>query len=64
MRPTLHCKTIVLNARDLVSLTGKNPIVTSQIEHLIEQRENELASNRSDITTLGLSVFQCENRST
>lgn len=63
LRSSSHCKTIVLNSQDLLTFTDKNPIAASQIEHLIEQRENELARNGSDITSLDLSGFQREDRS-
>ena len=63
LRSGKHCKAIILDAKNLLAFTDKNPAAADQIEHLIEQRENELARTGSSITSLDLSAFKQEGRS-
>ncbi len=63
LRSGAHCKAIVLDGQDLLAFTDKNPMAANQIEHLIEQRENELARQGGVVTNLDLSEFQRSDRS-
>ena len=58
-----YCKALILDAQDLLAFTDKNPAAANQIEHLIEQRENELARQGGVVTSLDLSEFQRGDRS-
>jgi len=63
LRSGSHCKAIVVDAKDLLAFTDKNPAAANQIEDLIEQRENELARHGAAANTLDLSIYQNGNRS-
>ena len=63
LRSGKYCKAIVLDAKNLLDFTDKNPAAADQIEHLIEQRENELKRQGGVVTNFDLSAFQIGDRS-